>query len=69
MLEKLAPLGWEDAAGFHFGEATTVHWKPRRGFVLMVDTPRCPKRQRLRRGLSQPPELCSNARSWLLRAR
>jgi len=69
MLEKLAPLGREDAAGFHFGAAMTVHWKPHRGFVLMVDTPRCPKRQRLRRGLSQLPRLRSNARSWLLPAR
>jgi hypothetical protein len=26
MLEKLAPLGYEDATGFHFGEAITAHW-------------------------------------------
>ena len=28
LAEELAPLGYEDATGFHYGEAITVHWGP-----------------------------------------
>ena len=67
--EKLVPVGYEDAAGFHFGDAMTVHWEPPRGFDLVVDTPRCPQQLRLPEGFSQLPEHPSNARSWLVPAR
>jgi hypothetical protein len=26
LADKYAPFGYEDAKGFHFGEAITVHW-------------------------------------------
>jgi hypothetical protein len=26
LADKLAPFGYENATGFHFGQAITVHW-------------------------------------------
>ena len=34
--EKLVPVGYENAAGFHFGDAMTVHWEPPRGLDLWL---------------------------------
>jgi hypothetical protein len=62
LAEKIAPLGHEDATGFHFGEPMRSQGGCSRDLVLAVDMRRCPKRKRRRGGLPQQPKHPSKAR-------